>query len=282
MKTAARIVYITGALTLALLLTGMHSFAVEGVPAINKKVTIQCNGREMQEVLQELSSFSGIKILYDTELSTKKVECYYKNMSADKIVSQLFREYSTGLLIDPQKDMIIVQVFGTSRYMLAAAGEEGKVLDLPFLDGMTQEELNELHAKQYELYRRQLQDEQALVAGTNISQGELRVLHEQQYENYQNRLDNPNDIVEGIGIPRGELNDLHDRQYTQYEKDLQNDSVIMPGMDVTRGELRTLHGMQYDEYQREMNDPNAIIPGIGITRAELQRLHEQQSKPTAK
>lgn len=267
---------------ITLILFSNTSFAeethVDGNDLFEKKISLKCDGRTMQEVLQELFLTSGVEVIYEANLASSVTNCNYNDLNIEKIIHRLFKNHNVGVLIDTDAKMIIVQVFGSSNYMVASKGADAEVMPIPFIDDMSAKELAELHALQFEEYQEQLNNDEQIVPGVNIARGDLRTLHENQLSDYHQELDDETGVLLGEDITRGELKALHEEQDNEYQKDLNDDTQKIAGASITRSELRNLHEKQYNEYQKELNDPNAIVPGIGISRSELKKLHESQTQ----
>lgn len=240
-------------------------------------VSMQFKDATLPVILESLSEKTGVAILYDEKLVNEKFSGTYTEITMVEFLNRLFNKYNKAITFNRDKKLVIVETFGAEKYIIAGGAAKSSTEVLPFMDGMTRAELEELQREQYELYRDSLANKDEIVPGLEITRGELEKLHEQQLKEYQAELDSPESIVpETGGKTRAELKKMHEQQMEEYRKSLEDQEAIVPEVGISRGELKKLHESQYQQYQESRNNPDEIVPGLDITRKELEELHKRQ------
>ncbi|RJX18237.1 MAG: hypothetical protein C4575_11060 [Desulforudis sp.] len=228
-------------------------------------------------ILAKLSKKTGVVILYDEKLVNEKFSGNYSNLTMVEFLNRLFKKYNKAITFNREKKLVIVETFGAEKYIIAAGDEKRSQEILPFMNGITKAQLEELHREQYELYREGLMNKDELIPGLEINRGELEKLHEQQGEAYQADLNSPESVIPGTdGTTRGEIQKMQEQQMEAQRKSLEDPEVAVPGVEMSQGELRDLHERQYREYRESLNNPDEVIPGLDMTRKELEELHKKQ------
>lgn len=242
-----------------------------------QRVSMDFRDEKLSVILGNLSKKTGVAILYDEKLVDEKFSGNYKDVKMVEFINRLFHKYNKAITYNREKKVVIVETFGSEKYIMATAEGKSSEEVLPFMDGMTKAELAELHREQNELYQESLKDKEETVPGLEISRGELEALQELQNQEYQADLNSPDSIIPGTeGKTRAELQKMQEQQLEEYRKSQEDPETIIPGMDMTQGELKKLHESQSQEYQQSLNNPDEIVPGLDMTRKELEELHKRQ------
>lgn len=212
-----------------------------------QKMNLECNGRTIEEVLKEVSAFFKTKIIYQAKVAKVPIHCSYSNLTAEQILSRLFKDQNKAIQLElaPER-MIIVQIFGESKYNIVSSDGSTKTEILPFLADMTNEDLARMQKEQYRLYKKELANTEAIIPEVGLTRQELAILHQNQIQQYEILKNDPNQIIEGTNL--------------------------------TRQQLQEIHKKQLELYEQSKNDQNETDPFTGLTRSELKKLHKQQIK----
>jgi len=197
---------------------------------LETEISVQCQDCVVQDILQKVSVKLGIKIVYDASLAQVPMSCNYTSVTVEKIIDRIFRNYNKGVTLEPDTNTMIIQTFGAYGYIIAAADKNGDPVNMPYLGEMVNEELIQLHKKQYAEYQKELSDGNAIVPGLGISRSKLKEIQTRQYREYKEQLNNPNAIVPELGITRKALNDLHRKQNKEYRDALKAGTIKSDGL----------------------------------------------------
>ena len=251
----------------------------ENEKSVELLVTLQAHDELLGDVLKKVSAQTGVSILYDEKYADKKVSFSFYGASLEDVINRVFQGVNKLLTINSEEQVLVVETFGVKKYALAYAEEtSNKETRLSVFDGMTQQELADLHQKQYADYKKSLENMEEIEPGTDLTRGELKNLHERQYDQYKEGLKDMGEIQVGTGQTRGQLNVLHEKQYQEYKESQKDLSKVVPGVNISQGELENLHNEQYSRYKEGIKDDKEIIPGLEMTRGELKVLHDAQYK----
>lgn len=208
-------------------------------------MNLDCNGRPLEEVMEEIATFFQTEIVYEAEGADLPVQCQYSLTTVEQTLSRLFKKQNSAILIEyvPERK-ITVQVFGVSEYNIVSSDGSNTIQTLPFLGNMTNEALAAMQIEQYNVYLEELKD--------------------------------PNTIIPGLGLTRNEITKLHQQQIEQQQRNQNDPDQIVAGMVITQQQLQSIQEHQLDQYEQEKQDQNQIDPFTGLTTAEIKELHQQQ------
>lgn len=219
---------------------------------LNKKMDLDCNGRPLAKVLEEVAEFFEMTVVYQAEGDEVPVWCNYSQSTAREILDRLFKKQNRALLIeDTPERKITVQVFGVSEYNVVSSSGNSETQTLPFLSEMTNNELVAMQNDQYELYRQEMKDPNAIVPGLDITRGDIQNLHREQNREYKKLLGDKSQVVAGMSITQQKLENLHEQQLKQYNTKKQSQDVADPLTGLTNAELTELHQQQINTAKSE-------------------------------
>lgn len=212
---------------------------------LEQRMSLDCNGRPLKEVLEEIAIFFQTEIVYEAEGADLPVQCQYSLTTVEQALNRLFNKQNSTILIEyVPKRKITVQVFGVSEYNIVSSDGRNTVQTLPFLGNMTNEALSAMQKEQFNVYRKELKD--------------------------------PNAIIPGVGLTRYEITKLHQHQIEQQQRNQNDPDQIVAGMEITQQQLQAIQEYQLDQYEQEKRDQNQVDPFTGLTTAEIKELHQQQ------
>jgi hypothetical protein len=236
-------------------------------------VTINFHDNELGVVLKKLSDVSGIQIIYDKKISTKKVSGVFKNEPFMAVIHRLLGGISNSLTMDGQKKTLLVEGFGESHYVTTQATEEGENLtDL----GISFRELKALHEEQHAEYVKELSNKDEFFEEVNMTRGELRNLQEVQSAQFDRENNNPAQYLTEVGMTRGELEAMHEKQGVDFKREQNNDATVLPDLGMTLGAHRAMLTDQASAFTKQQKDDTEYLPEIGMTREEHKRMLAQQ------
>lgn len=238
-------------------------------------VTMEFHDNELGVVLKKLSDVSGIQIIYDKKISTKKVSGVFKNEPFMAVIHRLLGGVSNSLTMDGRKKTLLVEGFGEAHYVTTGTNEGGEYLtDL----GMSFSELKALHEEQHEEYVKELSDMNEFLEEFGMTRGELRNLHEAQSAQFDRENHNPGQYLPEVGMTRGELETMQKKQLADFNREQNNDATVLPELGMTVGEHRSMLADQIAAFEKQQNNDSEYLPEIGMTRGEHKRMLAHQVK----
>ncbi len=109
-------------------LTSSSCFAENSINTtawFEKKLSVGCGGRVLSEILEEIAGDLGISIMYSAKFTKKTMRCNNIHSTVENIINRLFKDYSKGVIINPEKKAIVIQVVGVSGDMVTAGRRSG-------------------------------------------------------------------------------------------------------------------------------------------------------------
>lgn len=238
-------------------------------------VTIEFHDNELGVVLKKLSDVSGILIIYDKKISTKKVSGVFENEPFMAVIQRLLGGISHSLTMNGRKKTLLVEGFGESHYVTTGKESGGDYLtDI----GLTFSELRAMHAKQHEEYVKELNNMDEFLEDVDMTRGELRTLHEVQNAQYKDESNNSAQYLPEVGMTRGELEAMQEKQLADFNREQKNDATVLPELGMTVGEHHAMLADQNAAFVKQQNNDSEYLPEIGMTRVEHKRLLAEQMK----
>jgi hypothetical protein len=238
-------------------------------------VTIEFHDNELGVVLKKLSDVSGVQIIYDKKISTKKVSGVFENEPFMTVIQRLLGDESHSLTMDGQKRTLLVEGFGESHYVTTGTKEGGEYLtDV----NMSFSELKAMHEQQHEEYVKELSDMNEFLEEFGMTRGELRSLHEVQSAQFDRENHSPDQYLSDVGMTRGELEAMHEKQLADFNREQNNDATVLPELGMTVGEHRAMLADQNTAFEKRQKNDSEYLPEIGMTRGEHKRMLTQQMK----
>lgn len=235
---------------------------------LSQSVSIEFKKEPLKLVLGRLSKQTGVAIMYDEALGDNKVSGIYANIRLEKAISRLFARQNKSLIIQDDDKLIIVKHFGAKQYVWASNQHDA----LPSPDGMTAEELKQMHHEQYREYRADVDDD-TTVLENGMTRREISAMHLDQLQQYEDDLVS-GEFFDESGMTRSEVLALHQEQYAQYKKNTEDEGEILEN-GMTRSELFAMHATQYKRYKRKAKSGEELLEN-GMTRNELKEMHARQ------
>ena len=249
----------------------------DGDNVFNNKITDKFVNIELQQVLRSLSEKTGLSIVYDEQISHKKVSGSFKQAALTEVVNRLLSGTNHSLEMDDRSKILFIKAFGKVKYVSTGGGAHGMAGLLSDRD-MSYAELRALLARQAEDFNRQLADGSAFLDEFGMTRSEAQAQLEQQQEQFENENRDPDHFVTEMNKTNGELRKLQKAQQEAYDRYLQNDQA-MADDGLTIGEHRDRLAAQSARYQKELQNNEESIPGLGLTRgAHRQLLVKQMEK----
>lgn len=219
---------------------------------LNQKMDLDCNGRPLVAVLEEVAEFFDTTLIYQAEGDELPVRCSYSQATVSELLRLLFKRQNRAILIEESPERrITVQVFGVSEYNVVSSDGNSEKKTLPFLSEMTNKELAAMQNAQLKLYQQKIQDPNVIISGLDITRAEVQSLHREQSRKYRKLLGDKNQIVTGMSITRQQLENLHEHQLKIYEEERQGLDVVDPLTGLTSMEIKELHQQQIKRLKLE-------------------------------
>ena len=238
-------------------------------------VTIKFHDNELGVVLKKLSDVSGVQIIYDKKISTKKVSGVFENEPFKTVIQRLLGGVSHSLTMDGQNKTLLVEGFGESHYVTTGTQTGGEYLtDV----NMSFSELKALHEQQHEEYVQELSNMGEFLEEVGMTRGELRNLQEVQSAQIDRENNNPAQYLPEIAMTRGELETMNEKQLADFNREQSNDATVLPELGMTVGEHHAMLADQDAAFKKQQNDDSEYLPEIGMTREE----HKRYACPTNK
>ena len=247
-----------------------------GDNVFNNKITDKFVNIELQQVLRSLSEKTGLSIVYDEQISHKKVSGSFKQAVLTDVVNRLLSGTNHSLEMDDKSKTLFIKSFGKVKYVSTGGGTHGVAGPLSESD-MSYGELRALLARQAEDFNRQLADGSEFLDEFGMTRSEEQAQLERQQEQFENENRDPDHFVTEMNKTNGELRKLQKAQQEEYDRYLQNDEAMAED-GLTIGEHREKLAAQSARYQKELQDNEESIPGLGMARGAHRQLLVKQMK----
>lgn len=250
------------------------------LPADATSFSVDVSNVPLSQVLLDISSQTGFKIMIEKDLHDVSVSGKYVDVSIEEFMRRALRGKNISVISDNGQKVVLVRYFGKKSPLgdMLLIGEN--VQDGPG-SVLTQEQLSaikELHKEQMEEYEKWKADPDSIDPYTGVRLGDLREMHQEQTQNYEEWKNNPDSMDPYMGKSLGAINSQYSEQKQAHDKWRENPESVDSYTGMKLGNLQALHGQQEESYNSWKNNPDSIDPYSGMKLGDLKRMHEQQQK----
>jgi hypothetical protein len=231
-------------------------------PDISPRVTEEkiYTGESFREVLEDISSLSGYKVLVPEDLLTIPVYGTFRSGEVDRFLSRILIDFNHLSVFDDSENVIIIRVFGekTENSVIVSAVPGDQWTDP--LTGLTRQAIKQIQIEN----KLRMAQPGYVDAFTGLTRADMENIQKEQ----SRKRNNPNFVDAFTGLTRQEMDDIQ----LQSKHERQRPDAVDPLTGLRRSEIEVVQAKANERRQ----DPNYVDPFTGLTRSQMNALQKKQ------